>query len=76
MQYKFADIICYSLLDKSFTTNETTPLYTTEQEKLRSAALTQPGPKVIKNSYSAQPSMNFFLLLNVEMPITVGILTF
>ena len=35
------------------------------------------GPEVIKLfSCSTQLSMKFFLLLNVEMPIIVGILTF
>ena len=34
-------------------------------------------PKVIKqNSCSTQLSMKFFLLINVKMPTTVGILTF
>ena len=36
---------------------------------------TQPGTEVIKNSCSTQLSMNFFLLINVKMPTTVGILT-
>ena len=35
------------------------------------------GPEVIKLfSYSTQLSMKFFLLINVKMPIIVGILTF
>ena len=37
----------------------------------------QPGPEVIKLfSCSIQLSMKFFLLINVKMPTTVGILTF
>ena len=36
-----------------------------------------PGPEVIKLfSCSTQLIMNFFLLINVKMPTTVGILTF
>ena len=36
-----------------------------------------PGPEVIKLfSCSTQLSMKFFLLINVKMPTTVGILTF
>ena len=35
------------------------------------------GPEVIKPfSYSTQLSLNFFLLINVKMPATVGVLTF
>ena len=35
------------------------------------------GPEVIKLfSGSTQPSMKFFLLINVKMPTNVGILTF
>ena len=35
------------------------------------------GPEVIKLfSCSTQPSMKFFLLINVKMPTIVGILTF
>ena len=38
---------------------------------------TPPGPEVIKHfSCSSQLSMKFFLLINVKMPTTVGILTF
>ena len=37
----------------------------------------EPGPEVIKLfSCSIQLSMKFFLLINVKMPTTVGILTF
>ena len=38
----------------------------------------EPGPKIIKikKSCSTQLSMKFFLLINVKMPIIVGILTF
>ena len=37
----------------------------------------EPGPEVIKLfSYSTQPSMKFFLLINIKMPTIVGILTF
>ena len=36
----------------------------------------KPGPEAIKNSCSTQPKMKFFLLINVKMPIMVGILTF
>ena len=36
----------------------------------------QPGPEVIKLfSCSTQLSMKFFLLINIKMPTTVGILT-
>ena len=39
--------------------------------------ITRSGPEVIKNiSCSTQLSMKFFLLINVEMPTVVGILTF
>ena len=39
--------------------------------------LTRPGPEFIKCfSCSTQLSMKFFLLINVKMPIVVGILTF
>ena len=34
------------------------------------------GPKVIKKSCSTQLSMQVFLLINVKMQTTVGILTF
>ena len=34
------------------------------------------GLEVIKNSCLTQLSMKFFLLINVEMPTIVGILTF
>ena len=38
---------------------------------------TRPGPEVIKNyPCSTQPSTKFILLINVEMPTIVGILTF
>ena len=37
----------------------------------------QSDPEVIKLfSYSTQPTMKFFLLINVKMPTNVGILTF
>ena len=37
----------------------------------------RPGPEVINLfSCSTQLSINFFLLINVKMPTTVGILTF
>ena len=36
-----------------------------------------PGPKVLKKYSCSTPlSMKFFLLINVKMPTTVGILTF
>ena len=35
-----------------------------------------PGPDVIKNPSLTQLSMEFFKLMNVKMPTTVGILTF
>ena len=39
--------------------------------------LLEPGSEVIKHfSCSTQLSMNFFLLINVKMPTSVGILTF
>ena len=38
--------------------------------------LRQARPEVIKLSYSTQLSMKFILLINVEMPTIVGILTF
>ena len=41
-----------------------------------STTLNKPGPEVIKLiSCSTQLSTNFFLLINVKMPTTVGILT-
>ena len=36
----------------------------------------EPGPEVIKSSCSTQLSMKFFLLINVKVPMSVGILTF
>ena len=37
----------------------------------------KPGPEVIKSfPCSVQLSMTFFLLINVKMPIIVGVLTF
>ena len=45
-------------------------------QKLHSVA-SELGPKVIKKfSCSTQLSMKFFLLKNIKMPTTVGILTF
>ena len=34
------------------------------------------GPEIINKSCSTQLSINFFLLKNVKIPTTVGILTF
>ena len=46
-------------------------------EKFIRNSFSRPGPEVIKLfSCSTQLSMNFFLLINVEMPTIVGISTF
>ena len=39
-------------------------------------SLHQPGPRANKKLCSTQRSMKLFLLINVKMPTTVGILTF
>ena len=48
-----------------------------EASSFKTLRCSQSGPEVIKLfSCSTQLSMKFFLLINVKMPTTVGILTF
>ena len=58
-------------------TGHTSPALRTLYNTLNATSLTaKSGPEVIKKSCSTQLSMKFFLLINVKMPTTVGILTF
>ena len=68
--HKFIEVACFFGKDSIYT-------FLLEYLWVLQVKPQRTGPEIIyKNSCSSQLSMKFFLLINVKMPKTVGILTF